>query len=626
LFKKALKSKVIPYAVVSSLAIGAFAGFAPKEEAKTKEPEIKNIIFLIGDGMGVPYLTAHRYMMDNPSTPEIEKTFFDQHLVGMQTTYPEDPKQNITDSASAATAMSAGIKTYNNAIAVDNDLTEVKTVLEEAKAIGKATGLVATSEITHATPASFGAHDPSRKNMDQIADDYYDELINGEHKVDVLLGGGLKNFQRSDRDLVEAFKKDGFSYVTSKNELLNDTNEQILGLFADGGMPKMIDRTEDLPSLEDMTKSSIERLKKDKDGFFLMVEGSEVDWAGHDNDIVAAMSDMNDFEKAFKAAIEFAKEDKHTLVVATADHSTGGFSMGANGVYNWYPEPIKAAKRTPDFMAQEIAKGAAVEDVLNQYSGLQLAPEEVQSVKDAAVAVNGQIDVTKVDNAIEKIYDNRSISGWTTGGHTGEDVAVLAYGPGKEEFAGLIDNTDQAKNIFKILEDTKNWQNRDVAAPTAPAVYTIADNSTLVKGRTERDALVTAKVGTKVIGTAKAKQDGKFEIKIAKQKAGTKITVTAVDSEENVSAPTTVTVVDKTAPVAPKVNSVTSTATTVTGTAEANTLVTVKAGKTLLGRAKADSKGKYSIKIKAQKKNTVLTVTATDSAKNQSAAIKVTVR
>jgi alkaline phosphatase len=238
--------------------------------------------------------------------------------------------------------------------------------------------------------------------------------------------------------------------------LQNDTNQQVLGLFAKGGMDKMIDRNEETPSLEDMTKSAIERLNKDKDGFFLMVEGSQVDWAGHDNDIVAAMSEMEDFEKAYKAAIEFAKKDKHTLVVATADHSTGGYSIGADGIYNWFGAPIKAAKRTPDFMAAEIAKGAGVEETLKKYIDFksvdqpELTSEEIESVK--AVAAKKVVDI---DNAIEKIFDKRSHTGWTTGGHTGEDVPVYAFGPGKERFYGQIDNTDNAKNIFDILANGK---------------------------------------------------------------------------------------------------------------------------------------------------------------------------
>ncbi|WP_440970333.1 alkaline phosphatase [Peribacillus frigoritolerans] len=447
--------KVLPITLVSALAFGSLSwSGADRVSAKgnpNKEPEIKNVIFLIGDGMGVSYTSAYRYLKDNPGTKVAERTEFDKYLVGQQMTYPEDSAQNITDSASAATAMSAGVKTYNAAIAVDNDKSEVKTVLEAAKEKGKATGLVATSEITHATPASFGAHDENRKNMNSIADDYYNELIKGKHKIDVLLGGGKSNFVRPDVNLAKAFEKDGYSYVTDKNQMLKDKNEQVLGLFASEGLPKMIDRPSETPSLADMTSSAIQRLNKDKDGFFLMVEGSQVDWAGHDNDIVGAMSEMEDFEKAYKAAMEFAKKDKHTLVVATADHSTGGFSIGAKGIYNWFGEPIKAAKRTPDFMADAIVKGADVEKTLKQFINqnvVKLTDGEIKTVTEAAKSKN----VTNVDNAIEAIFDNRTNTAWTTGGHTGEDVPVYAYGPYKDRFAGQVDNTDQAKIIFELLK------------------------------------------------------------------------------------------------------------------------------------------------------------------------------
>ncbi len=445
--------KAWPFAVVTSLALtsvvtwGVTRSDVIKADGKASDPKIKNVIVLIGDGMGPSYMTAHRYMKDNPKTFEMESTEFDNHLVGTQKTYPEDEHQNITDSASAATAMSAGVKTYNAAIAVDNDQAEVKTVLEQAKEQGKSTGLVATSEITHATPAAFGAHDISRKNMDAIANDYFDEKINGKHKVDVLLGGGVNNFVRKDRNLTEEFKKSGYSYVTDREQLLNDKSDQILGLFAPGGLDKMIDRNEKTPSLEEMTNAAINRLNKNDKGFFLMVEGSQIDWAGHDNDVVGAMSEIEDFEKAFKAAIEFAKKDKHTLVIATADHSTGGFSLGVNGEYNFNANAIKAAQRTPDFMANEIAKGANVEETLKKYIDLQLTTEEIKSVNDIAPSK----DVTKIDNAIEEIFNKRSFTGWTTGGHTGEDVNVYAFGPGKYLFSGVQENTNLAKRVFDIV-------------------------------------------------------------------------------------------------------------------------------------------------------------------------------
>ncbi|VWX38686.1 alkaline phosphatase [Exiguobacterium oxidotolerans] len=448
--------RLIPILALSTLSLSTMVS-TPDADAKSKykkTPEIRNVIFLIGDGMGVSYTSAHRYLKNDPTTTVAEKTAFDQYLVGQQMTYPEDPAQNITDSASAATAMSSGVKTYNAAIAVDNDKSEVKTVLEAAKERGKSTGLVATSEITHATPASFGAHDKNRKNMNAIADDYFKERINGKHKIDVLLGGGKSNFVRPDIDLTKAFKKDGYGYVTDLDELNADRNKQVLGLFADGGLPKLIDRENTVPSLEKMTNAAIKRLDTNKKGFFLMVEGSQIDWAGHDNDIVGAMSEMEDFERAFKAAITFAKKDKHTLVVATADHSTGGYSIGADGIYNWFAEPIKAAKKTPDFMAEKIVSGADVRKTLTTYidqQKLALTEDEFSSVERAAASKK----VTDVDNAIEEIFNQRSHTGWTTGGHTGEDVPVYAYGPAKDRFAGQVDNTDHAKIIFDLLKKNK---------------------------------------------------------------------------------------------------------------------------------------------------------------------------
>ena len=157
-------------------------------------------------------------------------------------------------------------------------------------------------------PCAYGAHNVSRKNMAEIADDYFDDQIDGQHKVDVLLGGGSELFARKDRDLVKEFSQAGYGHVTDKKSLNENQDDKILGLFAPGGLPKMIDRTEEVPSLADMTEAALQRLDKNEKGFFLMVEGSQIDWAGHSNDIVGAMSEMQDFEAAFEKAIDFAKK------------------------------------------------------------------------------------------------------------------------------------------------------------------------------------------------------------------------------------------------------------------------------------------------------------------------------
>ncbi|WP_372508810.1 alkaline phosphatase [Pseudalkalibacillus decolorationis] len=462
---KKIRKKLLPFAVIASLVISGTVASTPKVEAKPDKKhnaEIKNIIFMVGDGMGPSYTTMYRYIKDDQSTKMMEPTAFDPYLVGTQATYSWDPyfdggeddvKENIPDSAATATAMAAGIKTYNGAISVDLEQEDVKTVLEVAKKQDKSTGLVATSQINHATPAAFGAHDESRSNYNDIADDYYDGLIEGEHKVDVLLGGGTDYFIREDRNLAKEFQEDGYSYVTTKEEMLNADKDQLLGLFAPKGMDKAIDRDEKTPSLSEMTNTALEKLSKDKDGFFLMVEGSQIDWAGHDNDVVGAMSEMEDFEKAFLQAIEFAKKDKHTLVIATADHSTGGISIGRGSDYVFNPDVIKAAERTPDYMAAEIAEGADVEEVLNEYSGLDLKQEEVAAVKKAAHPdADGNINITEVDNAIEHIYNVRSGTGWTTSAHTGVDVNVYAYGPQSDEFSGLNENSETGQKLFEVLK------------------------------------------------------------------------------------------------------------------------------------------------------------------------------
>lgn len=461
--KTTVMKKALFLIASTALAIPAFApGISFGESQEPKLPKVKNIIFMVGDGMGMAYVTAHRYMKNNPATVVMEETEFDKHFVGMQKTYGEDDDENITDSAAAATAMAGGVKTYNTAISVDNDLSEVKTILEYAKGMGKSTGLVATSELTDATPAAFGAHDSFRKNMNALANDFYDEKINGSHKIDVMLGGGSKYFVRNDRNLVNEFRKDGYSIVSTRNNLLANNNNKVLGLFAEEGLDKMIDRTEQTPSLEEMATTAIKRLNTNKNGFFLMVEGSQIDWAGHDNDIVAAMSEMEDFERALKAVIEFAKKDGNTLVVLTADHSTGGLSVGANKSYFYDVTPIKAAKRTPEYLSKVISEGANVRDTLKKFIDLPLTEQEVEAVVAASkVTDQGLLQASphiiatqqrvNIANAIEAIFNNRTFTGWTSVHHTGEDVPVYAYGPGKELFAGLHENTEISKNFLRLF-------------------------------------------------------------------------------------------------------------------------------------------------------------------------------
>lgn len=217
----------------------------------------KNIIYMIGDGMGPAFTTAYRYYHDDPSTEEIEPTVFDSILVGMAKTYPDDATY-VTDSAASATALSTGVKSYNGAIAVDTEKKPIKTMLEMAKEQGMTTGLVATSQINHATPASFAAHNESRRNYDEIANDYVDNKVDDQLPVDLLLGGGVRYFERDDRNLVEEFKEQGYQYITDFKQLPALQTLPALGLFADKAFPFALD--ENPTRLQVMTNKALSLL------------------------------------------------------------------------------------------------------------------------------------------------------------------------------------------------------------------------------------------------------------------------------------------------------------------------------------------------------------------------------
>lgn len=425
----------------------------------TKNP--KNVIFMVGDGMGPSYNTAYRYFKDNPNTKALEKTAFDQYLVGTQRTNPDDPKENITDSAAAATAFSSGHKTYNGAIGVTPDKKSVETVLERAKSQGKSTGLVSTAEITDATPAAYAAYIDSRDKKNDIAKQFYNDRINGQHKVDVLLGGGAKYFGKENGDIDKKFKKDGYDVVKNKQQLAQSKKDQVLGLFTDKNMPLQIDAPKQNPLLSDMQDAALSKLSKNKKGFFLMVEGASIDKQGHANDITGVMSEMSGFETAFENAMKYAKQHKDTLVVATADHSTGGLTIGKGKDYKWDAKAVQSMKHSGKWMAEEIASGKDVAKTIQTGYGFEVPKAQMNAIQKEAYTIKGldekkdkvkyEAQLQKLQDAVQKPINDQSHTGWTTYGHTGEDVNTYAYGPGSELWHGNIDNTENAAHIFDFF-------------------------------------------------------------------------------------------------------------------------------------------------------------------------------
>jgi len=424
----------------------------------------KNIIMVIADGMGPAYTTSYRYFNDDPSTELIEETVFDRLLVGSSSTYPARISGFVTDSAAGATALSTGYKTYNGAIGLDVNKNSVETVLEFAKKQGKKTGVVVTSQINHATPASYLAHNESRRNYNAIADSYLDNGI----KANVYMGGGWQYFIREDRNLVDEFKAAGFQYIDNYSSLNNlKENTPVIGLFGDTGLPYAID-DKDPQRLLTMTKAAIKQLEN-KNGYFMLVEASQVDWAGHSNDITTAMAEMSDLAVTMEYLEEYVKENPDTLIILTADHSTGGLTIGANGKYEWHPEILRTMKRSPITSAKILSNQEITQQRLSELLNFTVTQNETQQVQSAKINAIEEISAYKkldekmklktikpdlsniISVAIKKIIDIRTNTGWTSGGHTAIDVPVHALGKSSEIFTGNIDNTDIAKQIFLLL-------------------------------------------------------------------------------------------------------------------------------------------------------------------------------
>lgn len=463
--KKLLSAACITLTLSACVANDANTVETVSEASNAKATnQIKNIIMVVADGMGPAYTTAYRYYNDNPDTAEIEETVFDRHLVGMASTYPARESGYVTDSAAAATALATGVKTYNGAISVDSNKQSVETILQWAKQQGKKTGVVVTSQINHATPASYLSHNESRNNYDAIANSYIDEGI----KADVYLGGGWQYFLRDDRNLVEEFKNNGFHYIDNYQGLSNLPQKPLLGLFADVGLPWAMDDTNPL-RLSAMTKAAVKQLENEQ-GYFMLVEASLVDWAGHANDIAAAMSEMHDLAATMTFLEDYVAKHPDTLVVLTADHSTGGLTIAANGKYEWSPGLIHKLKRSPKELAKQLAQTDITLNEARQVLNFKVTKAEAQLLQQARYQALEQraqyfqlskIAQSKVKEpqlekalytAIKSVIDTRTNTGWTTGGHTGIDVPVFALGHSSEQFSGKIDNTDIAKTMFNLLD------------------------------------------------------------------------------------------------------------------------------------------------------------------------------
>jgi alkaline phosphatase len=448
------KTRKILISRVGALLLGCtfIFGLSTPISTKAEERVVKNVIYLIADGMSDGILTAAKYYNDiQDGTLGNDKLAMDNIRSGfVKTSWANGP---ITDSAPAGTALSSAYKTNPGVIGLDTEGTPKATVLEAAELNGLATGIIATSEITHATPAAFSAHVESRQDYNSIMkQQLYKDM-------EVVLGGGSEFFEstgggkKSDgKDLTEDIKALGYDYITTKSEMEESNSDKLWGLFAKRDLSYDFDRTalgnEEEPSLAEMTEKAIEVLEKDEDGFFLMVEGSKIDWAAHANDPSGAIGDILAFDDAVEIALNYAKENQDTIVVVTTDHANSGFTIGNESTTSGYDDltfeesimQIKDFKLSAEKFTSLISDKSdeEIKELIKEYYGYtDITKEELQYAK------NGQI------NEVMKI---RAKLGYSTGGHTGGDVYLGVYAPATvTKLRGTVDNTELPMYIASNL-------------------------------------------------------------------------------------------------------------------------------------------------------------------------------
>lgn len=345
---------------------------------ETQNNTPKNVILLIGDGTSLSQISSAFYFKD--TAPNYGRF---KHIGLINTS---SSRQDITDSAAGATAFASGVKSYNGAIGVADDSTEVATLVEIVSPLHIKSGVISTSSITHATPACFYAHALNRNFYEEIAADM------AVSDIDFVAGGGITNFtkRKDGKNLLTDLANKKFKIDTTAlgNFDAIKTESKVAYLLAAEHMPaKAKGRGDFLPEATDL---GIQFLNKDDSNFFLMVEGSQVDWGGHANDSDYLISELIDFDNAIGKALDFAKRDGNTLVIVTADHETGGFTL-----------------------ASTIKK-----------------------------------------NAEGKTYsDYKEITGtFSTGGHSATLIPVFAYGPGAEAFSGVYENNEIFHKILKVTK------------------------------------------------------------------------------------------------------------------------------------------------------------------------------
>lgn len=539
LFKNSLKL------LAASITASALTGCIDWEDENTPLPpnDVKNIIMMIGDGMGPQQVgMLQEYAKNAPNSiynGEITamERFSKKGVVGLSSTGPE--ASIVVDSACSASQLATGVSSGSEMIGLDYVGNPVETVLEKAKKMGKATGLISDTRITHATPASFAAHQAHRSMENEIAVDMM------ENRVDVMLSGGLRYFipestntnadvktaitdlvnepsikikskRNDERNLLTEAQEAGYSLAFNREQMNAAGGEKLLGLFHYSAMMDGIaytqtkdDETRTQPTLREMTIKALDILAQDPDGFFLMIEGGQIDWAAHYNDAGTMLHELLKFDDAIAAVYEWVENRNDTLVLITADHETGGFgfsysrknipeaqtlpgeafeNVNYHPNYNFGSFDIldKLYAQSMSFENMWYAAGGdlygtlptadSIMNVVNTHSEFKLDAEGAAAVvkqEENKYQVDGHpyldTHVYPEFHDFEEFYvygeyDHLDLIGrelaadqnivWGTGSHTHTPVSVIAWGPANvvKNYANLLHHTDVGRITIEALE------------------------------------------------------------------------------------------------------------------------------------------------------------------------------
>lgn len=439
---------------------------------------VKNVIVMIPDGTSTGVYSAARwYKIYNNMG---DKLHIDPYLSGTVTTHSSNAP--IGDSAPTGSTYATGVLQQTGNVAIypvadpENDLYPVDanrtyqpaTTILEASRIekNKATGLVVTCEFPHATPADFSAHYYNRSQYKSIAPQI------AYQNLDVMFGGG--NGILTD-DIKQHFQNNGTTLIQDdRNALLNYNGAgKVWALFGDRALPYDIDRNPDkVPSLAEMTEKALEILSKDENGFFLMVEGSQVDWAAHANDAVGMITEYIAFDDAVGKVMEFAKKDGNTAVVIMSDHGNSGFTIGSYDCPGYDKlskdqlfETVSGYKLSGNGLESILLKTKPenIKSEFKKYTNIDLTDEEFETLMASKnYKESDYMEVSNSQNMVRniiKIMNSRTCFGFTTGGHTGEETLLASYHPQDNILRGNVRNVDvnkylvQVSGIDKTLEE-----------------------------------------------------------------------------------------------------------------------------------------------------------------------------